>query len=161
MFQTLRWHPSVAPGLCLVRCVTLYCDPHTLHRTQCYVRGFVRKTCLQNSFIYVGCLASVLAYQKTQIFRTNISNLCQEKIMIVPQLLSVLYVPYRICCVYSDGLTQLFILFQKWPQWVKVWVYIEVTRPRHRARTILWTKKLLRDHASIMLEGILWHVISK
>ena len=117
MFFELVSDTQMTPPCCswsvfLVLCVTLYCDPHTLHRTQCYVRGFVRKTCLQKSF-NVGCLASVPAYQKTQIFRTNISNLCQEKIMIVPQLLSVLYVPYRIWYVYSDGLTQLFILFQK------------------------------------------------
>ena len=55
-FQTLRWHPSGAQAkcgpcfVCLVRCVALYCDHDTLQSTQCYVRGFVRKTCLQNPF---------------------------------------------------------------------------------------------------------------
>ena len=161
MFQTLRWHPSVAPGLCLVRCVTLYCDPHTLHRTQCYVRGFVRKTCLQNSFI-CGMFGKCPCLSED-------ANFPHKHFKPMPREISWLYHNFCLCCMcpIECGMSTVmvwhnyFSYFRSESQWVKVWVKIEVTWPMHRARIIWWTKKLLRDHASIMLEGILWHVISK
>ena len=87
----------------------------------------------------------------------------------MPRERSLMYHNFCLCCMcpIEYGMSTVMVwhnylsYFRSESQWVKVWVKIEVTWPMHRARIIWWTKKLLRDHASIMLEGILWHVISK
>ena len=118
LFQTLRWHPSGAQAkcgpcfVCLVRCVALYCDHDTLHSTQCYVRGFVRKTCLQNSFkIGMFCKCPLLSQetnlaQAIQTTSKRCTNIPQPRFCVVRFLLTMVCVQW-----WSDTI---IFLFQKW-----------------------------------------------